>query len=222
MKRVLLSVLIVLVATVYSNAQISVQEETISMSQGLQNGFSVELLGNEEDLGKVWGKHLKEYKGKKAKYNKKTNEYFADNLKIKGISNNTVDVYAVFAPLNDGVRMIVWYDMGGAYLSTEAHGNSAIIGKQIVHDFAAKVKQEQAKMIIAEEAGKLKALEKNMEKLAKDEADIKKGIEELKIKIAKLQETVTNNKTSQTSKQEEIDQQKVILKKAKATLDNIK
>jgi hypothetical protein len=61
-----------------------------------------------------------------------------------------------------------------------------------------------------------------MEKLAKDEVDIKKGIEELKIKIAKLQETVTNNKTSQTSKQEEIDQQKVILKKAKATLDNIK
>ena len=143
-------------------------------------------------------------------------------MKIIGISNNTVDVYAVFAPIDNGVRAIVWYDMGGAYLSSETHGNSAIIGQKIVHDFAAKVKREQTKMIIAEEGGKLKSLEKDMEKLAKDEADIKKSIEELKIKIAKLQETVTNNKTAQTSKQEEVEKQKAVLKKAKTTLENIK
>ncbi|MGB0862875.1 MAG: hypothetical protein ACPG19_02495 [Saprospiraceae bacterium] len=223
MKRVLLSVLAILIVVVYSNAQILVQEGTISMSQGLQNGFSVNLPGGEvEELGKMWVKHLKEYKGKKAKYNKKTNEYFANNLKIEEISKNTVDVYAVFAPVNEGVRAIVWYDMGGAYLNSEAHGNSAIVGQKIVYDFAAKVKRKQAKLVIEGEEEKLKGLEKDMEKLGKDEADIKKSIEELKAKLDKLQERVKNNKTAQSSKQEEVSQQKAVLKKAKITLEKIK
>ena len=204
------------------NAQINVSEETISMSQGLKNGFSVEMLNiAPEDAEKKWAKHLKGYKGKTKKA-KKSNEWFTDNAKMKLISSNTVDVYAVFTPIQNGTRLIVWYDLGGTYLNSAAHGEKASSGKKILYDFALAVKKEQALAQIKEEEEKMKQVKDDFEKLAKDEKDFLKTIEELKAKIAKLEGEVKESKSNQTQKQAELKTQQKLIEELKQKLDTIK
>ena len=172
------------------NAQIIINEDALSMSQGLKNGFSVEMPKAEvKDVEKRWAKHLKAYKGK-TKKSKNSNEWFTNDAKMKLISNNTVDVYAVFTPIKDGTKLIVWYDLGGTYLNSATHGENANAGKKVVYDFGLMVKKEQAVAHIKSEKEKLSQIEENLEKLSKNEKEFLKTIEELKAKIATLETDV--------------------------------
>ena len=170
---------------------------------------------------KKWAKHLKPYKGK-TKKTKNSNEWFTDNAKMKLISKNTVDIYAVFTPIQEGTRLIVWYDLSGTYLNSQLHGQQANTGEQVLYDFALAIKKEQAKAQILEEETKLKELETNLEKLSKEEKDFQKTIEELKAKIAELESNVKSNQTNQSQTQSDIEAQKKAIEAAKKALDNIK
>ena len=223
MKKLQFSILMVFMTFAISWAQITVSLDTISMSQGIQSGYSIDLPGtNTDDLPKVWIKHMKKYKGKKPKLNKSTNEYFSDNVKIKGMSNNTVDVYAIFAPVQGGTRLLVLYDLGGSFLSQEKHGAAAAVGQQIVYDFGVTIKKQQTREKIVNQEKELKIMEKDMTKLSKEEEEIRKSIEDLRAQIAKLEETVNSNKNAQTSQQEAIEKKTAEIKRTKLELENIK
>lgn len=223
MKRLSLLVFAIFMTVGYLSAQIEVKEDTISMSKGLNNGFTLELDNTTpKSLEKAWAKHLKQYKGKKTKYNKKTKEYFTDNVKIKMMSSNTVDVYTILAPTQSGTKLMVCFDLGGAYLSTKMHPTSSKIGKQILHDFAVKIKKEQAEKNIANQEKELKSLEGDMKKLKKEEKGIRKSIQELQDKIAKLEEEVKNSKNAQTDKLKAIEAQKKAIEQAKKDMDRIR
>ncbi len=223
MKRFSVLIIAVFMTWSFSIAQIIVSDDTISMSKGLNHGFTIDLPNTTpKDLEKDWIKHLKEYKGKKTKYNKKTKEYFTDNAKIKMMSSNTVDIYTIIAPTRGGTKIMVCYDLGGAFLSTTMHPESAKVGKQILYDFAVKIKKEQAKQRIEERQDQLKDLENDMKKLEKDEDGIRKSIEDLKDKIAKLEQEVKDAKAKQAEKLKAIEDEKKAIEKAKKEMDNIR
>lgn len=205
-----------------ANAQIKINEDTLSMSQGLKNGFSVEMLQiAPEDAGKRWAKYLKKYKGK-TKKSKNLTEWFTNDAKMKLISNNTVDLYAVFTPIQDGTRLIVWYDLGGTYLNSEIHGERAITGKKVLYDFALATKKEQALAKIEEEKEKLSQIQGNLDKLSKNEIEFLKTIEDLKAKIATLEADVKETKSTQSKKQAELQAQKKLIDELQKKLDTIK
>ena len=204
------------------NAQINISEETISMSQGLKNGFSVEMLEiTPLEAEKRWAKHLKPYKGKTKKV-KNSNEWFTNDAKMKLISNNTVDVYAVFTPIQNGTRLIVWYDLGGNYLNTESHGEKANTGKKVLYDFVLSIKKEQTIVQIKQEEENLSQIQEDIEKLSKTEKDFLKTIEDLKAKIATLEADVKENKTSQSQKKSQLETQKRLIEELQSKLDSIK
>lgn len=206
-----------------SYGQIVINEDTSSMSQGLKNGFSIDLeKTNPKGLAKRWAKHLKSMKVKKTKRNKKTKEYFSDNAKLPSISTNTVDIYALFIPIQNGTRLVVHYDLGGAFLNSDLHHSGAAAGSKIIYDFALKIKQDQAQADIEMQAETLKKLKKEMSKFSKEEASFKKTIEDLKKQITKLEGKIKTNKTAQSSKKKEIETQKGKLQNAKEHLDEIK
>lgn len=204
------------------NAQINISEDIISMSQGLKNGFSVEMLKiTPSEAEKKWAKHLKPYKGKTKKA-KNSNEWFTNDAKMKLISNNTVDVYAVFTPIQEGTRLIVWYDLGGTYLNSKLHGEKANAGKKVLYDFALSVKKEQMQVRIKEEQEKLSQIEDDISKLSKSEKDFLKTIEELKTKIAELEADVKENKSNQSQKKSDLEAQKRLIEELQSKIDSIK
>lgn len=206
-----------------SYGQIVINEDTSSMSQGLKNGFSIDLeKTTPKGLAKRWVKHLKSMKVKKTKRNKRTKEYFSDNAKLPSISTNTVDIYTLFIPIQNGTRLVVFYDLGGAFLNSELHNSGTAAGQKIIYDFALKIKQDQAQANIEMQAETLRKLEKEMKKIAKEEASFKKTIEDLKKEIAKLEAKVKDNKKAQAEKKKAIETQKGELQNAKEHLDEIK
>lgn len=203
-------------------AQTSVIEEEMSMSQGLKNGFYVDLEGfKADDLADSWKEYLKDMKIKKTKYNRKKKEYFSDNATIEAMSNNTVDIYATFTEMKTGVRLAVWFDLGGAYLNTDQHADASVIGRQIVYEFAIKVQKERAQKAIDVEVAAMKKLEKTLDGVTKDQATYNKEIEKLRKQIAKLEEKIEQAKTKQSETQQAIGTQKERLDKAKAAFDAI-
>lgn len=205
------------------SASITVNEEVISMSQGVKNSFSVKLPSTDlKDLEKQWAKYLKEYKGK-TKQVKNLNEWFTDNAKMEAVSRNSVDLYTVFTPAEEETtRLIVWFDLGGAYLSTELHGEQANAGEKILYDFALQIKKEVAAAKIEAEKEALKEMEVDLEKVAKSEQEFLKTIEEMKAKIEKLEADIAANQNTQAEKKAAIEAQKKMIETAKTELDKIR
>ena len=131
-------------------------------------------------------------------------------------------MYAVFTPIKDGTKLIVWYDLGGTYLNSATHGENANAGKKVVYDFGLMVKKEQAVAHIKNEKEKLSQIEENLEKLSKNEKEFLKTIEELKAKIATLETDVKDTKSNQSKKQSELAAQKTLIEELQQKLDNIK
>lgn len=205
------------------SASIMVDEEVISMSQGVKNSFSVKLPNTDlKDLEKKWAKYLKAYKGK-TKQVKNSNEWFTDNAKMEAVSRNSVDLYTVFTPSEEAAtRLIVWFDLGGAYLSTQLHGEQGNAGEKILYDFALQIKKEVATSKIEAEKEALKEMEAALEKIAKSEQVFLKTIEEMKAKIEKLEADIAANKNTQAEKKAAIEVQKKMIETAKTELDNIR
>jgi hypothetical protein len=124
MKRLFLPFLFLL--GMFSNtasAQVksAIKEEVRAMSEGSFNAIVLELPATSADkVEDAWKSFMKKYKGK-TKYSKKNKEFFTDDTEIKGMSDNTIDVYAKVEDRGDaGSELVVWFNLGVTYLSLRA------------------------------------------------------------------------------------------------------
>ena len=128
MKKITLLSFVLTLLTSVTFGQIT--ESQSYMSAGTFNSLTIVLPeGSDKDAPKEWVKFFKKYG--KTKKNRKTDEYFTDNTNVLGMSNNSVDVYTKF----NGNTMTVWFDLGGAYLSSVEHTEGYALGEQILIDF---------------------------------------------------------------------------------------
>ena len=116
--------------------QAQVTEGTMSNSLGSGNALNVTIksmkVGDVEDL---WKDYMKQYDGK-SKFNRKTDELFIDNASIRSINdNNTVDVTSKVTQQGDDASIAVWFDLGGAYLSSTAHADRYPAAQDIMNGF---------------------------------------------------------------------------------------
>ena len=169
-------------------------------------------------MEKAWSKHMKEYKGK-TKRDKKTNEYFTDNAKIESMSDNTVDVYCQMQELGNEIQMVVWYDLGGSFVSQESHPEASVVAEQILTSFSRSVaKKNTEEQLKVEEkahkkiAGELKKNEKELSNLEDDIEDYKKKIKEAEEKIVKNKAANTEIKARLATQAENVEVVKTLLK----------
>src|ERR1035437_8686753 len=115
--------------------KIKVVESTERIGGNKNSAFVVSIYNSTPDeVANKWKSLMKDYKGKVSI----KDEVFADNAVISGINgNNTIDVYAKAEKINDGeTKLIVAFDLGGAFLSSSSSSDKLKEAKQLIHDFA--------------------------------------------------------------------------------------
>ena len=220
MKKVLFTILTI-TALNFSFAQdkVQVSESNETFSTGSVNSFSVIVHGGDLDVvTKAWKKQLKDIKGSvKAK-----KEIFADDCRIKKMSDNVFDVYSRIEPAEGGVKIIAAYDLGGAYLSSNEHSVMLPYVKDMMYKFAVAETKEAVGAVIKDEEKKLKDLNGEKEDIEKSTEDLKKDIDEYKRKIEEAEKNIKENEGKVSAKSEEIKAQEGVIQKLEAKQKAVK
>ena len=217
---------LLLIALFVFSAQITsaqqVTEMPMRMSEGTNNALMVNLpKTSAKDAAKAWEKQIKDYDGK-TKKNKKSEEIFIDNALIEAMSKNTVDVYAVVKEKGKGSQVIVWFDLGGAYLASAIHPEQYKVAQSIMNQFTAKISVGMAEEIYEAEKDALEKEEGKLSKLDKNEADMKKSIADLQKKIKELEADIKKNAEARKAQAEVVETQHAKTEKSKKALDAVK
>lgn len=185
------------------------------MSKGQKNSYSVIIDGvSRKDIEKNWEKYIKNH-DTKSKWDKKKNEYLADNAKIETISDNTIDVYNQLIESGSSTEVIVWFDLGGAFLSSYDHPQKAEFGKKFITDFALRMEKKRVDQYREKQEDMLEDLEDNLKDMRKDKEDLVEDIADYEKKIAEAKEKIAENESKQAQKEVEIETQRTIVEKVK-------
>lgn len=204
----------------YAKAQeIKVKEDKESIAEGKNPVLTVVIYeADESSVEKAWKSLMKDYG---AKVSMKS-EIFADNATITDISANTVDVYAYTKKEDDGVKLVVAFDLGGAFVSSSTHSTEYKAAEKIIEKFAIDVSKEAVQDKLDDEKDKQKELESDLADLKKKNEKLHKDIEEYNQKIKDAEEDIITNEKDQEAKTKEIEEQTKVVEAAQKKLDDIK
>lgn len=206
----------------FSQAQ-DISEDERSMSTGVNNAFIIELDAEDKLVTKLWKDYIKDYKGKSKKV-KKSKEWCAEGCKLPGMNGSKpVSAYSRTESIGTRSEHIVWFDLGEGrgYLSTREHKSQAKEGDKLLKGFATYVKKEQTKMELANEEKLLKQMEKDLDKLLRQNEGFHKDIEKAEQAIITAKENIENNLLEQESTNEMITAQKEAVEAVKKRLSEI-
>ncbi|MFK8101089.1 MAG: hypothetical protein AB8G15_01140 [Saprospiraceae bacterium] len=219
MKKFVLLLSFIFVASL-TFAQVS--EAKQSMSQGNYNGFAIDLRKTvKKDVEKAWKKYIKKYDGK-TKKNKKTNETFSDNAEIEGMSTNTVDVYASVRENGEDTKLVVWFDLGGAYLSSETHPKAAAMADKMLNDFAMSVSKASIEEELEVQEKLYKKIDGDLKDLVKDKSGLESDIKKYEKKIAEAKSKIEENLKAQAAKKEELETKGETVERVKKKLNDLR
>lgn len=189
-----------------------VKEEAHSMSQGSANALVVSWpKASEKTVSKNWKNYAKKFKGK-VSYDRNQGEYFLDNAELKDMSENNVDVRAKISQKGDGVEMIVWFNLGVTYLSSEEHGERYPAAENFLRKFDLMIYAELMKE-------QLKVEEKKKKLMAKELKKTQKAQEKEKKKIEKQQKTIDKAQRAIDESEKVMDEQKTIEEKQASEIE---
>lgn len=214
-------ILIVALSFISFSAFSQVREEARLLNGEEKNAFSIVLPKTEKkEVEKAWAKFIKEYKGK-TKLNKKTGVTFSDDASIEGMSNNTVDVSAQVMENGESTELVVWYNLGGAYLNSEMHAEQTMVGKNLLTDFTLTVSKTAIEELLAAEEASLKELTKEQEKLEKEKKDYEAEIKKYEEKIKEARNNIEKNVEAQVAQKEKVAQQQHVVDEVKEKLKRV-
>jgi len=217
---IITAVLLVNAITVMAQGKMQVSEVSDGMSQGTQKGLAITIFGTSvKDVEKLWKKEMKNNKGK---VGNEKGDVFADDAKFKNISENTIDIYATFKEVSEGTKMTVFFNLGGAYISSSKHPEEYKAAEKIIYSFAVSAAKNAvaAELAIAEKL--LEQMGKDQGKLEKEATKLKGEIEDCKQTIQTNEGQLTTNGTNQETKKKEIVSQTTLVEKVKEKMANVK
>ncbi|MBN2667828.1 MAG: hypothetical protein JXR60_01255 [Bacteroidales bacterium] len=197
------------ISQLFGQDKIEVKESTERFSVGKVDVGIVNIhQADKKYVEQAWKKLMKRYSGSV----KNKAEIFADDVIIKKMSNNTVDVYAIVRDGSEGqVEIVVAVDLGGAFLSRSQHPDKYKLFEEILRDFAVDVSREAVREQAEDEQKALDKLTKEQEKLVSTNESLHKSIEEYKQKITEAESDIEQNLKDQETKKEEIEKQRQIV-----------
>jgi hypothetical protein len=220
MKNLFTMGLLVIASVTFAQEAITIKEQMVAIDGASRNSLTVMLIDSKtDDVKKAWKKKLKDLKGE---VSDKT-IIFGDDCKLKEMGDNSFDVYSlVEEATDDGVRLVVAFDLGGAYLSTAAHSEKYPVAEKLVYAFAV----EQSKRVLSGEIEStqkiLKGFSKELAGLVKEKAGHESDIYEHEKKIEEAKDAIEKNLANQANKTAEIEGLKAAVVDLKVKLKNIK
>ena len=216
-----LSILLISAAILHAQAY---QEGPQMMSRGENNSFTIDFnVGNADAIADLWVDYQKDFKAKKPKLDKKANEYFADDARIDKISDNTIDIYSKVARKSDkGAVLTIWFDLGGAYLSSNRHPDRIAGAREWMSGFEQVVKAAFAKEALEAEEAMLKDLGKELKDLEKEKENAAKEVEKLQEELEAARRRVAEMDAVLGTKQQQIMEQEKAVEAAKAKVKKMR
>lgn len=195
--------------------EIVINEIIEYMSQGEKTGFEVAIVdADPKDVESSWIKYLKKYKAKVTS-SKKSVEIFGDDANIPQISANTIDVYAIARKAEYGTKLSVFFDLGGAFISSQDHEVAFGSAEGFLRDFALSEAIRVVEDELKEQEKVFKELGKDLDGLIKDKDGYIKEIEKAKALIAQREQDIINNEAAQETKRQQISIQEEIVNTVK-------
>ncbi|MCA6362298.1 MAG: hypothetical protein IM638_04630 [Bacteroidetes bacterium] len=204
MKKVFVLAVVLLAAVVAHAQKINVKESNENIGGGSHNALVVTIYdAKPDDIEKEWKSKMKGYDAKVS--SKK--EIFADNALIKEMGgNDPMDIYARVEKVSDTEsKLIVGFDLGGAWLNSKEHSDKYKVAEKIVRDFALQMTKEAVAGIRKAAQKKVDNLKDQQADLEKKNKDLKNDIETYKEKIKKAEDDIKTNESDQAKKKAEVD-----------------
>ena len=197
----------------------NVGEGPYNNHKGEYNAFYVDLIHDSDakEVEKEWKSFIKSYKGKTKKV-KKSDDFMTDDATIPDMSENTVDIISRADKNGNQVRFIVWYNLGGAYLSTAMHPDRAVVAEKMLQDFALTREKAAVERKLQDEEKKLKGLSGDLKDMVKDKEGLESDIKKYEEKIEEARTKISENLKAQEAKQGEINAQKGVIEGVKTEL----
>lgn len=222
MKKLLFfSLVVVLLSTSSISAQVS--EQTLSMSWGSNNAMVLEIPNSDAKLvNKLWKSYLdKEYKSK-TKWMRKENHWMSDDAKIVGLGGaNTVDIYARADQNGSDVNMIMWVDLGGAYLASETHPDRYNEGEKLLMRFALEVARENTRLELKAEEKNMKGILSDLKKLEGENERYHRDIEKAQKAIKQAEASIEQNLKDQEATNQRIQEQQKLIESIQKKLRDL-
>lgn len=197
-----------------------VREQTRSMSLGTEPALVMKIPNtNENVVGDVWQNYIKDaYRGK-TKWDRKTKEWFTDDVSITAIGgSNTVDLYAAIDQSGQDVEFVLWCDLGGAFLSSSSHRDRYAEAEKMLAQFSMEVAKAGVQFELDDQEKELKRLEGELKKLQNANDRYHKEIEKAEEAIKKAREEIAKNEKEQEAALQNIEKQKQVVENVKKKL----
>lgn len=199
-----------------------VKERMESMSLGSQNALVLTIPQTDQKLVEdTWVEFTKDEFNNKAKWDRKTKEFFCDDVDIRTLGPNTVDVHAQVSQRGSDAEMIVWFNLGGAFLSSRMHRDLYPEAEKIMMRFGLAVAAAKTELELKEEEKNLKQLERELDRLQKDNERFHKDIEKAQEAIKEAEKSIAENEVGQENMREQIRAQEKLIEEVKKKLKDL-
>ncbi len=215
-------ILLIFSCLIPSLANAQVLEDTRVMSLGSNPALTIILPGADAKfVDAEWREFMKSY-GKVTKV-KQSKECVAADIQVLDIGGvNKINIYNLNEEVGEGVKTIVWIDMGNGYVNSTAYPKEYVAGVKLLKDFAYKVKLDMIANELEEEQKQLAKFESNLNKLQREKDNLHKIIEDSKKRISQAESDIEGNLKEQELAQKEIDTQKSVIGGVQKKLDEAK
>ena len=193
------------------------------MSLGVKEAFTVDIQNlDDKEVEKLLMDYLKEYKGRKnPKRDRKSGEIFTDDAEIPAFSANTIDIYATIEGKGDNPTVVFWFDLGGAFLSEDAHPDKMEALSEWLYAFGRQTRARTIELELEAEEDRLKDLNKDFDKLLKEQEKLEDTIEKAKQMMAEAEDGLKVKTKEQDNSQAIILEQKRLIDKIKDRLKKV-
>ncbi|MFH0894421.1 MAG: hypothetical protein V2A54_08285 [Bacteroidota bacterium] len=208
MKKLFLVVGLLFAVAHLSAQKVKVESEKKDIAGAKRDAFTVVIPeADQSTIEKSWRSLMKKYNGDVST----KDGVFADNAKISEISENTTDVYARTEKLENGVKLIVVFDLGGAFLTSSMHPAQYKVAEKIIREFSIKAATEAVDDKLKEQEKKFREADENLKDLVKENEKLKSNIESYKKKIEEAEADLKKNGEDQVKAKSAVEaQQKVV------------
>lgn len=193
------------------------------MSLGVKEAFTIDIQNlDDKEVEKLLIDYLKGFKGRKApKKDRKSGEIFTDDAEIPAFSTNTIDIYATVEGKGDNPTVVFWFDLGGAFLSEDAHPEKMEALSEWLYAFGRQTRARTIELELEAEEDRLKDFNKDFDKLLKEQEKLEDTIEKAKQMIAEAEDGLKENAKEQENSQATILEQKRLIDKIKDRLKKV-
>ena len=217
----------------YEKPDYVVEEVENSISPGSATGQTVYVPNvTAKFAAKEWVKQMKERKAKRKEskeskvYDLSDNEVKGIDLRIPVLSDELLDAYATFDEKGSGVQITTHYDLGdNSFITYGDEPAKYTTAEGMLKDFGEYLTRTVIEMEVSEEEKNLKNVEREQDKLVKENGQLHKAIEKNKEIIKKAEEAIIqaekdieDNVKEQKEKQVEVLQQQEVVDYVKSKL----